>query len=102
MALEGAEVEHIDERVEKRSRAVAESHVEHALPLARLDRIDGGTHRATLDAAADMVRHHNTGVLSGIPKDVPGFRIHFESHIIDQKVRFTKTQLGDPYDLVAR
>src|SRR5690242_12487204 len=102
MALQGAEVEHVDERIEKGSRAVAESHIENALPFARLHRIDSRAHRTALHAAADMVRHHNTGVLGGIPEDVPGFQIHFESHIINQKIRFTKTQLGDSYDLVAR
>src|ERR1051325_12233048 len=40
MALQSPEVEHVDEGIEKRRGAVAETHVEHALALARLDRVD--------------------------------------------------------------
>src|ERR1044071_1432369 len=52
MALQRSEVEHVHEWVEKRSRAVAESHIENALSFAWFHGIDRCANSAALHAAA--------------------------------------------------
>ena len=100
MALQGSEGEHIYERVEKRSSAIAEPHIEDPLALTGFHRVNRGPDRSRLCAATDVVRHDDAGVLRRVPKHVPWLLIHSESHIVDQKVRFAEAQLCDADDFI--
>src|SRR5438034_377456 len=100
MALQGSEGEHIYERVEKRSSAIAEPHIEDPLALTGFHRVNRGPDRSRLCAATDVVRHDDAGIFRRVPKHVPWLLIHSESHIVDQKVRFAEAQLCDADDFI--
>src|SRR5262245_66340226 len=92
MSLQGSEVEKIDKGIEKRSRAVAEPHIESHLALIRLECVRRGSDGSRLKAAADVVRHDDVGLLGGIPEHVPRFEVHIDRYIVYQEVSFAKAK----------
>src|SRR5215831_6630896 len=100
MSLQCSEVKKIDKGIEKRSRAVAEPHIESHLALIRLECLRRGPDGSRLKAAADVVRHDDVGLLGGIPEHVPRFEVHIDRYIVYQEVGFAKAQFCYPSDLL--
>src|SRR5215471_16976350 len=100
MSLQCSEVEKIDKGIEKRSRAVAEPHIESHLALIRLECLRRSSDGSRLKAAADVVRHDDVGLLGGIPEHIPRFEVHTDRYIVYQEVCFAKTQFCYPSDLL--